>query len=60
VKRHTILVELKIESKDEDSTKVNERVEALMKHGTIVDAFDSAGMSVVEHQCLVAKRPVPA
>lgn len=58
--RHTILVELKIESTEKDSLKINERVEALMKHGTVVDAFDSAGMDVVEHQCLIAKPPTSA
>lgn len=54
--RHTILVELKIDCKEEDSLKVNERVENLLKYGTIVDAFDSAGLTVVNKQCLVAKR----
>lgn len=60
MRRHTILVELKIESTEKESMRINERVEALMKHGTIVDAFDSAGMSVVEHQCLIAKPPTSA
>lgn len=60
MKRHTILVELKIESPEEDSNKINERVEALLKHGTIVDSFSSAGMDVVETQSLVAKRAISA
>ena len=58
--KHTILVELKIESPEEDSTRVNERVERLLKHGTINDAFDSAGLSVVARQSLVARRPTSA
>ena len=56
MKQHTILVELKIEANEEDSAKVNERVEALLKHGTVVDAFDSAGLNVVGKQSLVARR----
>ncbi len=52
---HTILVELKIESSEEDSLKVNERVENLLKYGTIMDAFDSAGLDVVGKQSLVAR-----
>lgn len=53
--KHTILVELKIESPEEDSIRINERVEALLKHGTIIDAFDTAGLSVVGTQSLVAQ-----
>ena len=58
MKRHTILVELKIESSTEDSGAVNERVEALLKHGTILDAFSAAGLDVVSKQSLVARPPV--
>lgn len=56
MRRHTILVEFKIESPEEDSMKVNERVESLMKHGTVMDSFSAAGLDVVETQSLVAKR----
>ncbi len=57
MKRHTILVELKIDSTD-DSDKVNERVEALLEQSAIKSAFDSAGLSVVAKQSLVALRAV--
>ena len=56
MKRHTILVELKIDSSD-NSDRVNEQVEELLgSEGRVRAALNSAGLDIAGTRSLIAAR----
>ena len=54
MKRHTILVEIKIDSSN-DSDKINENIEFLLEHSAIKSILSSVGLNVISMKSLIAR-----